>query len=136
MIDDRLDENPPPPHPPAPNRPATAEGPPVFFETRDDHLAAFLVVRGCQPAGLGIGETADPSPEITHLFDGEPASRLFPLVSAYRDRHGDEVSATAFVSALIHLRTLRLDEKLRRRRQAESDLAKIRIDPDLERDDL
>lgn len=102
------------------------DSPPAFFETVDDHLAAYLLAKGRTPSGLGLGEGLDAIPLVTHLFDA-PATRLHGLVSAYRDRSGDTVSASAFVSALLHLRTVRMDETMRRLRQVESDLAKVRL---------
>ena len=97
----------------------------MFFETADDALAAFLVVKGCRRIGLGTGEINEPLPVVTHIFD-DAADQLNVLVSAYQYSDHDEVAAGRCIRMVAFLQRLRLDEMLRRYRQAESDLAKVR----------
>jgi hypothetical protein len=85
-----------------------------FFETSDDVLAAFLVVRGCQHVGLGTTLDDEGAPVATHLFDGAPG-RLMVLVAAYVEGVGDQVPLVQVMRHLRHLERVRRDHALRLR---------------------
>lgn len=93
---------------------------PVFFETTDDALAAFLELAGCRRTGMGQNVSARVT--VTHVFD-DAAGRLAHLLTAWRSGEGDRVSAREFARTMRQLRSLRLDEKRRLRRQMEAALA-------------
>lgn len=88
--------------------------PSLFFETTDDRLAAYLVVRGVRRVGLGRASDDD---EVTHVFD-DAEERIRALVDAFQKGRRDLVSASRYAVTLEHLRSLRLDEERRLRARA------------------
>ncbi|MEW5854664.1 MAG: hypothetical protein AB2A00_38165 [Myxococcota bacterium] len=89
----------------------------MVFETRDDHLAAYLVLRGCRRTGLVAVEGK--VPRVLHVFDDD-ALRLMAVVESYRRGEGDGIPALLFAQTALHLRAIRRDERLRLRRRAPS----------------
>ena len=101
-----------------PDQPTRATSPRrVHFETGDDALAAFLVIKGIDWIGFDLATPADIVGLVTHALDG-PADRLLPLVAAFQGGTHDEVPAAEFIKTTRHLQRLRRDQQLRVNRQA------------------